>query len=227
MNVVDLKLIKVLVSLSPQTTREISARINVKQPNFMAALTGTRNFPKSTLEPLLEILGVPNNAPDFNRVHFWIAGLDLTALQYAVSKFFPNGAQIGGLWRQGGGIWDLRRALDQQMFVIYDERCLVIVKRTGLGTFMPTAKPIGPETISGLRWRGGKVGAETMVSIPTDKYQQWSEGKDITTEEVLSAIALDSGVGWQEVIQMMIDLGITPAGAMDIVHEWHAAQVIK
>lgn len=224
MNEIDMHLIKALISLSPKTTREIAELIEMKQPNMMSALSGSRPLPKNKVTPLLELLGIPNGEPSFSKVHFWLAGLDLSPLQYAVSKFFPDGAQIGGLWRQGGGIWDMSRALDQQMFVIYDERCRAIVKRTGLGTFIPTAKAIGPETISGLQWRGGKIGAETMISIPTDKYQQWSQGDEINVEDLIGVIGADAGIGWHEVVQMMIDLGITPSGAMDIIHGWREAQ---
>lgn len=224
MNEIDMELVKALISLSPKTTREIAQQIDMKQPNMMSALSGSRPLPKNKVAPLLELLGIPNGEPALNKVHFWVAGLDLAPLQYAISYFFPAGAQIGGLWRQGGGVWDLSRALDQQMYVIYDDRCRVIVKRTGLGTLIPTAKAIGPETVRGLKWRGGKVGAEAMLSIPADKYQQWSQGDDISLEELLGVIDADSDVGWQEVVQMMIDLGVTPLAAMDIIQAWREAK---
>lgn len=224
MNEIDIALVKALINLSPKTTREIAQKIDMMQPNLMSALSGSRPLPKNKVAPLLELLGIANGEPALNKVHFWQAGLDLSPLQYAVSKFFPDGAQIGGLWRQGGGIWDMSRALDQQMFVIYNERCRVVVKRTGLGTFIPTAKAIGPETIAGLKWRGGKVGAETMISIPTEKYQQWLKGDDISIEGLVSAIGADSEVGWQEVVQMMVDLGLTPSAAISIIQGLREAQ---
>ncbi|MES2662913.1 MAG: hypothetical protein V4629_06390 [Pseudomonadota bacterium] len=224
MNEIDIELVKALINLSPKTTREVADLIEMKQPNMMSALAGTRPLPKNKVAPLLELLGIPNGEPSFTKVHFWVAGVDLSPLQYAISKFFPVGALIGGLWRQGGGIWDMTRALDQQIFVIYDERCRVVVKRTGLGTFMPTAKPIGPENIHGLKWRGKKIGAETMISIPAEKYQQWSHGDDINLEDLLKVLGADSGIGWREVVQMMIDLGITPSGAMGIIQSWREAQ---
>ncbi len=220
MNEIDMELVKALISLSPKTTREIAQWIDIKQPNMMSALSGSRPLPKNKVAPLLVLLGIPYGEPALNKVHFWVVGLDLAPLQYAISHFFTKGAQIGGLWRQGGGVWDLSRALDQQMYVIYDDRCRVIVKRTGLGTLLPTAKAIGPETIPGLKWRGGKVGAEAMLTIPSDKYQQWSQDEDISLEELLGVIGADSGVGWQEVVHMMIDLGITPSIAFEIIQEW-------
>lgn len=224
MNEIDMELVKALISMSPKTTREIAQRIDMKQPNMMSALSGSRPLPKNKVAPLLELLGIPNGEPALNKVHFWVVGLDLAPLQYAISHFFPKGAQIGGLWRQGGGVWDLSRALDQQMYVVYDDRCHVILKRTGLGTLLPSAKAIGPETIPGLKWRGGKVGAEAMLSIPAEKYQQWSQGDDISLEELLGVIGADSGVGWQEVVHMMIGLGITPSVALGIIQEWREAK---
>ena len=128
MNEIDMTLIKALINLSPKTTREIAQQIDMMQPNLMSALSGSRSLPKNKVAPLLEILGIPNGEPAFNQVHFWVVGQDLAPLQYAVNQFFPEGAQIGGLWRQGGGVWDLSRALDQQMFVIYDQRRWVVVK---------------------------------------------------------------------------------------------------
>lgn len=223
MSEINMALLKALINLSPKTTREIAHQIDMMQPNLMSALSGSRPLPKSKVAPLLELLGMPDGEPALNKVHFWQVGLDLSPLQYAVSKFFPSGAQIGGLWRQGGGIWDMSRALDKQMFVIYNERCRVIVKRTGLGTFIPIAKAIGPETVAGLKWRGGKVGAETMISIPTEKYQMWLKGNDISLESLVIAIGADSEVGWQEVLQTMVDLGISPSGAINIIQDWREA----
>lgn len=223
MNKIDMTLIKSLVSLSPKTTREIANGIGMQQPNLMSALSRSRELPKAKVSPLLDLLGMPNGEPGFNRVHFWLVGMDLSSLQYAVGKFFPDGASLAGLWRQGGGVWDLSRAFDQQMFVIYDQRRWVVVKRTGLGTLMPNAKPIGPEAINGLNWRGGTVGADSMVSVPEGCYEKWIQG-EVSLHELTHAVGTGSGVGWQEVIQMMTALGIRPAEAMDIIQNWRANQ---
>jgi len=223
MNKIDITLIKSLVSLSPMTTREIASRIGMQQPNLMSALSGSRDLPKSKVSPLLDLLGVPNGEPEFNRVHFWVVGMDLSSLQYAVGGFFPDGATLAGLWRQGGGVWDLSRAFDQQMFVIYDQRRWVVVKRTGLGTLMPNAKPLGPEVVNGLNWRGGKVGADSMVSVPEGCYEKWIQG-EVGMPELSQAVGALSGVGWPEVIQMMTALGIRPAEVMDVIQDWRSNQ---
>lgn len=220
---IDITLIKSLVSLSPLTTREIASRIGMHQPNLMSALSKSRELPKSKVSQLLDLLGVPNGEPEYNRVHFWLVGLDLNSLQYAIHRYFPEGATLAGLWRQGGGVWDLNRAFDQQMFVIYDQRCWVVVKRTGLGTLMPHSKPLGPETISGLEWRGGDVGAESMVSVPEKLYEKWIQG-EVSMHDLTHVVAEESGIGWPEVIQMMNVLGIKPAEVMDIIQNWRANQ---
>lgn len=227
MHEIDMAIVKALINLSPKTTREIAQQIDMMQPNLMSAMSGSRPLPKGKVAPLLELLGIPNGEAAFDRVHFFVVGLDLAPLQYVVDKFFPEGAELAGLWRQGGGVWDLSRALDQQMFVIYDQRRWVVVKRTGLGTLMPTAKPIGPETIDGLRWRGSKVGAESMVAIPADKYQRWSQGEDLSIDALIQAVGADSSIDWPQVVQMMVSLGITPAGAMDIIQDWREMQANK
>lgn len=227
MSEIDIALLKALINLSPKTTREIAQQIDMMQPNLMSALSGSRPLPKNKVAPLLELLGIPNGELAFNQVHFWVVGLDLAPLQYAVAQFFPKGAELAGLWRQGGGVWDLSRALDQQLFVLHDQRRWVVVKRTGLGTLMPTAKAIGPETIDGLRWRGGKVGAESMLAISADQYLRWSQGEDISTDALIQVVGAESGIGWPEVVQMMIALGITPAGAMDIIQDWRETKDLR
>jgi len=78
-----------------------------------------------------------------------------------------------------------------------------------------------------LTWRGGKIGAETMMSIPSDKYQPWSQGENINPADVLSLIGADTGIGWPEVVQMMIDFGITPSCAVDIIQDWREIQKAK
>lgn len=223
MSEIDMALVKALINVSPKTTREIAKHIDMMQPNLMSALSGSRPLPKNKVAQLLELLGIPNGEAAFDRVHIFVVGLDLSPLQYAVDNFFPEGAELAGLWRQGGGVWDLSRALDQQMFVIYDQRRWVVVKRTGLGTMMPTAKAIGPETIDGLRWRGGKIGAETMVAIPPNQYQHLSQGDAISIDALIKAVGADSSIDWQQVVQMMVGLGISPAEAMDIIQHWREA----
>lgn len=223
MNKIDITLIKSLVSLTPMTTREVAKRIGMQQPNLMSALSGSRELPKSKVSLLLELLGIPNGEPEFNRVHFWVVGMDLSYLQYALSRFFPDGANLAGLLRKGSGLWDLSRAFDHQMFAIYDQRRWAVVKRTGLGVLMPNATPLGPEVFKGLTWRGGKVGADSMVSIPEKFYEQWTQG-EIDMQDLSDALGALSGVGWSEVIQMLTVLGIRPNEVIDIIQNCRSNQ---
>ncbi len=224
MDSIDMNLIKALIKLSPQTTRQIAEDCGMKQPNLMAALAGQRELPKAKTSSLLEALGIPDGMLECDKVHFWVVGMDLSPLALAVKMLFTHGAELAGVWRQGGGVFDLSRAFDQQMFVITDHRRWILIKRSGLGTLMPTAKPIAPETIPGLRWRGGKIGADTMVAISEDLYPEWSQGRGISLDILMLALGADTGIGWDEVVQAMKRLGLTPEAALGIIHEWSAHQ---
>lgn len=217
MNEIKLDVINALIATTKMSVAEIAKRTGILRTNLMDGLAGRRGIPINKQQDLLATLGLENGLPIPDRVHYWQAGINLSSLQIAVNTFFPGGAEIAGLWREGGKVIDLNRAMDKQLFAIYDDRTLVILVRTSLGTLAPLSKPIGPETISGLTWRGGKVGSDTMVALPKETIADLMHSTLVDATSLRRLISCEPTLGWNDVLAYLKQQWKTPKEALDVL----------
>jgi hypothetical protein len=215
MKEMSLNLIKTLVKVSRLTMTDIAAHSGMLRPNLAEALADKRGIPTSKQEELLLTLGMENYFPSPDKIHYWKIGVDLTPLQSAVNAFFPDGAEIAGLWREGGKVFDLNRAMDKQQFAIYDDRTLVVLIRSSLGVHMPLAQQVGPETIAGLRWKGDKVGSDTMVSLPKTIITALELGTYEDMNTLRQLIDAMPSVSWDDVLTYAKQQWSAPKEALD------------
>ena len=214
---INMELLSSLVKLSLKTTREIALACELTQPNMLSALIGKRSFPADKLTGLLLVLGIDGRLPSVGTVHYWKVGVEITALQIAVSAFFPKGAQIAGIWRKGDKSPNHNNIMDKQMFIIYDDRTLVILQRSALGSNLPMVKAIGPETLTGLQWKGGRVGPRNMVSVNSKLHKALENGESIEEQEIRNVIGCSPAISWQDVQDYMQRSGLTPEEAFESI----------
>ena len=215
-----LALARALLQLSGKTSREVAAECDVTYTNFSSALRGVRSFPETKWPLLMLILGIDRNELEATKVHFWQVGADIEPLQVAIGLLFPNGAQIEGVRRSGGGVWDMRRAMDDVLFALTDGIHRVLIKRTGVGFMLRlNPLPISPETIPQLQLRMGKATQDTMLNIPVTDYGHWDQGN--ISIEAFDTIWNDSAsvatVTWNEVMVYAQRQQITPDQVLDIL----------
>ena len=215
-----LELARALISLTGRSSRSIAFECDVVYTNFSAALRGTRSFPQAKWPKLMSILGLENNRLDPNKVHFWQVGVDIKPLQIVIREFFPAGISIAGVWREGGGVWDLKRVMDNAIFALTDNEHRVLVKRAGVG-FMLHHNPlyISPVTIPELIWKIDKTGADSMLSISKAEYANWDKGNvsiDAFDEVWQQSPLLETG-NWDEVIGYAQKLKLSPQHVLDIL----------
>ncbi|MDP3088772.1 MAG: hypothetical protein Q8M99_11365 [Methylotenera sp.] len=208
---------KALFKLSRKSALEIAEHIGMLRPNLFEAMAGKRGIPESKQDKLNEVLGLTWGMPIPNQIHYWTVVVDLEVLKIAVAAFFPRGATIAGLWREGGKIFDVTRAVERQQFAIYDERTLVILLRSNFGVHHLLAKPIGPETVEGLQWRGGKVGSDTMVSLPKSVLHALAEGAYTNVQALREYLDCTPSVTWEDFLSYTQQLWNTPQQALDAV----------
>lgn len=211
------EVIKALFKLSRKSALEIADHIGMLRPNLFEAMAGKRGIPESKQDKLNEALGLEGNKLAANKIHYWRVGVNLDILKTGVAACFPQGATIAGLWRQGGRMFDVTRAIERQQFALYDDRTLVILMRSNFGIYHVMAKPIGPETIDGLQWRGGKVGSETMVSLPKSVLHALAEGTYTNVQALREYLDCTPSVTWEDFLQYAQLQWHTPQEAMDAV----------
>lgn len=219
---IDLELINALVRLHPGGIRAVAAICAMEESNLSSALSGRRPVPKAKQPILLEALGSDGQQLTHDRVLFWTVGGDLAPLQTVISLCFPDGAELTGLWREGGGAWDMRRVLDNILLAIRDGKHRVVVKRTGISHLLSIAQPIGPETVKGLYWRHGKVGTDTMLAVPRERYGAWSSGEKISLREfdqVMTSGDASKPVTWNQVRQVADQHSLTPQDVIDLIRQ--------
>lgn len=215
-----LTLVRALLHLSGKTSRQVAIESGVVYTNFSSAIRGVRSFPEVKWPVLMSILGMEGNQLNTNKVHFWQVGADIDSLQVAIAQLFPHGVNIEGLWRSGGGIWDMKRVMDNVLFALTDGVHRVLVKRSGVG-FMLHHNPlaISPNTIPQLTWRTSQPSANSMLAISNNDYDNWDKGK-ISIEAfdaVWNASALASEASWDEVMVYAQRQQITPEQVLDIL----------
>lgn len=215
-----LALVRALISLSGRSSRNIAIECGVVYTNFSSALRGVRSFPEAKWPLLISILGMEGSQLNKNKVHFWQAGADIAPLKVAIEQLFPHGIMIEGAWREGGGVWDMKRALDNVIFALTDNVHRLIIKRSGVGFMLHhNPLPISPDAIPQLEWRSGSPSAESMLFISNKDYTNWDKGM-VSIEafdEVWQQSPLKETVNWDEVIGYAQKLKLSPQHVLDIL----------
>jgi hypothetical protein len=214
----QLELIKALIKLSGKTARQIAEACAVSESNFSAFLRDVRPFPEIKQPLLMLALGIDGHGLLKQTPHVWHVGSDLAPLKIAVQHLFPNGAAIEGLWRAGGGIWDMRRTFDNVLFAVSDGTSRIIINRSGIGFLMAlNPSPITPETIPGFKWQADKPGADTMIQIAEERYAVWSKA-EISNEEFDAAFLGESStVTWQQIQNYAEGCGMTAKEVLQVL----------
>lgn len=214
----ELELIKALIKLSGKTARQIAQECAVSESNFSAYLRGLRSFPEIKQPLLMLALGVDGHGLLKQSPHVWHVGQDLTPLQIAVQHLFPHGATIEGLWRAGGGVWDMRRTFDNVLFAVSDGTSRVIINRSGISFLMAlNPPPITPETIHGFKWQAENPGADTMIQIAEGRYAAWTKGEISNDEFDEAFLGKSNAVTWQQIQDYAQGNGMTTNEVLQVL----------
>lgn len=209
------ELLKCIYRLRFKTVKQIAEAADLHFTNLMDAMAGRRPVTAEKFEDLSRALGLINGMLISDQVHYWVVGLELNDLIVAVEKLFINGCEVAGIWRQGGKAFDIKRVFDKQMFLVYDDYQMVVVIRKRIGVHAPIAQSIGPEVLPNAKWRGGGVGAENMLSLPTDIFKKLELG-EITDPDILKKwLGARSVVNWSDVLDHIKDRWCDPKSALD------------
>jgi len=168
-----------LIALYPGSRGELAKELGMSGSNLSAALSGARPFPAERVPRLLAVMGVDAaGALDTTRVHLWKLGRSVGDLRAATSYFFRNGAEFGGVWREGRAPIDFARIADLPLIAISDGRCRVLV-RSEVGMF-GSPEPVNPETVPALsrrRGRSTRPGGPQMLAVPGAAFSRWERGE--------------------------------------------------
>lgn len=208
-------LIQDMVKLSRNSTRGLASICALSQPNLVAGLQGQRSLPADKLAVLIDALGMEADRLKPDQLHLWKIGSDLAPLEHALRVFMPDGGTIAGLWREGKRGMDFSRSFDKQMFALFDERNLIVLMRTGLGTHSLLAKKIGPETLPGFSWLGSGVGADLMVRLPQEIFSQLQGGIPVPISVMRQLLGSTPEINWEDVLQVLQRDWHTPREAME------------
>ena len=218
----QLELIKALIKLSGKTARQIAEACAVSESNFSAFMRGLRPFPESKQPLMMLALGIDGHGLLKQTPHIWHVGQDITPLQIAVKRLFRNGATIEGLWRAGGGVWDIRRTFDNVLFAVSDGTSRVIINRNGIGFFMALdPSPIAPDTVPGFKWQAEKPSAETMIQIAEDRYAAWTKGEISNDEFDAAFLGKSNAVTWQQIQDYAQGSGMTTNEVLQMLMTRH------
>lgn len=209
-----------LVKLCRKKMIDIASESGIIRTNITNALAGDRGLPDDKVERLQAAVGMVAGRLDTQQIHYWRVGYDLEYFRTAIKAFFPDGAIIAGLWTKGISYFDLDRAIEGLNYIIYDEQTMVIVQRSSPGTFAIGAKPITPETVEGLRWHGGKVGADTMITLPKEVMKSIKAANYQELHYLQQLIGAEMIVGWDQVIDLLRSQYKQPHRAFAAVKRW-------
>ena len=215
-----LALARALLHLSGKTSRQVATETGVAFTNFSAALRGVRSFPQDKWPLLMQILGMDANQLQKDKVHFWQVGAEIEQLQVAIGLLFPHGIKIEGVCRAGGGIWDMRRVMDDVLFALTDGIHRVLVKRSGVGFMLRmNPLPISPVTIPQLQLRTGESTQDSMLKVAVEEYSNWDQGN--LSIETFDAVWQQSQVreitDWEQVIAYAEVSNLSPQQVLDIL----------
>jgi len=213
-NILSISIIRDLASLSLDSTRTLADLCGLSQPNLVTGLAEKRSIPADKLAALLDVLGIEGEQLRPGQLHMWKVGLDPSPLQRALQTFMPNGGTIAGLWREGGKGIDFSRSFDKQMFAIFDDRNLIVLRRSGLGTHSLVAPKVGPETLPGFSWLGGRTGVDTMVHIPKENFLALQKGQPISVSALRELLGTVPEIDWSDVLTYIQRNWRTPEEAM-------------
>lgn len=209
-----------LVKLSRKKMIDIASESEIIRTNITNALAGDRGLPDDKVERLQAAVGMVASRLDTNHIHYWRVGYDLKYFRTAIKSFFPEGAIIAGLWTKGISFFDLQRAAEGLNYIVYDNQTMVVVQRSNLGTFTIGAKPITPETVEALRWHGGEIGADTMITLPKEIMKSIKAAHYQEQDYLRQLIGAEINVGWDQVIDLLRSKYKQPAQAFEAVKTW-------
>lgn len=224
MSKLNIDIIRDMALLSLNSTRTLAERCGLSQPNLVSGLAGKRSIPADKLAALLEALGIVGEQLHSDQLHLWKVGFDLAPLQRALGMFMPDGGTLAGLWREGGRGLDFSRSFDKQMFALFDDRNLIVLRRSGLGTHSLVAPRIGPETLHGFNWLGGRIGADTMIHIPKEDFLALQNGQPMPIGELRKLLGAVPEIGWSDVLAYAQTGWRTPSEAMTALRSLKEAQ---
>lgn len=211
------ELLKSIYRLRFKTVKQIAEEADLHFTNLMDAMAGRRPIAADKFEGLSHTLGLKDGMLISGQLHYWVVGLELDDLIFAVEKLFMNGCEVAGVWREGGKAFDIKRVFDKQIFLIYDDYCMVVVIRKRIGVHAPTAQPIGPELFSNAKWRGGSVGAENMLSLPVELFKQLELGEINDSNDLRARLGTKSVVSWSDVLDHIKARWRDPKAALDAI----------
>lgn len=209
-----------LVKLSRKKMVDIASESEIIRTNITNALAGDRGLPDDKVERLQHIVGMVAGRLNAEQIHYWRVGYDLGYFRTAIKAFFPEGATIAGLWTKGISFFDLERAIEGLNYIVYDNQTMVVVQRSSLGTFTIGAKPITPDTVEGLRWYGGKIGADTMITLPIEIMKSIKAANYQGQDYLRQLIGAEIIVGWDQVIDLLRNKYKQPEQAFEAVKKW-------
>lgn len=169
--------------MAPVKQKDLAAAIGMNPGNFSTAIRGVRPIPEQQLQILFEALGLDASGRlQGDRVHLWELGVRVEPLRTAADHLFPRGADYAGLWRDVGGLLNLRRATDIPLIAITDLNLRVIV-RTRVTYLTENPDPVDPTTVPALRRNLVTAGPEPrMLGVPSERFRAWESGM-VTPEE--------------------------------------------
>jgi transcriptional regulator with XRE-family HTH domain len=217
MSKLNIDAIRDMVGLSLESTRALAEHCGLSQPNLITGLAGKRSIPADKLAALLDALGIEGEKLRPSQVHLWKVGIDLSPLQRTLQAFMPNGGTIAGIWREGGKGIDFSRSFDKQMFVIFDDRNLIVLRRSGLGTHSLVAPKVGPQTLPGFSWLGGRTGVDTMVHIPRESFLALQQGQPMPVNDLRKLLGTAPEIDWGDVFTYLQRHWRTPTEAMEAI----------
>ena len=211
------ELLKSIYRLRFKTVKQIAEEADLHFTNLMDAMADRRPIAADKFEGLSHALGLKDGMLISDLLHYWVVGLELDDLIFAVEKLFINGCEVAGVWREGGKVFDIKRVFDKQIFLIYDDYCMVVVMRKRIGVHAPTAQPIGPELFGNAKWRGGGVGAENMLSLPLEMFKKLELGEITEVEPLRERLGSRSVLGWTDVLDHIKARFRDPKDALDAI----------
>jgi transcriptional regulator with XRE-family HTH domain len=218
MELEQLDLIKALIKLSGKTARQIAEACAVSESNFSAFMRDVRPFPEAKQPLLMLALGIDGHGLLKQTPHVWYVSQDLSPLQMAVKHLFPRGAEIEGLWRAGGGVWDIRRTFDNVLFAVSDGTSRIVINRSGIGFFMALdPSPITPDTVPGFKWQAVKPSADTMIQIAEDRYAAWVKAEISNDEFDAAFLGKSNAVTWQQIQEYALGCGMTTNEVLQVL----------
>lgn len=221
---VDRTLLSSLVAASNMSMRDISRKLGWPQSNMSAAFHGARPLPQKWLFPLLDILGLTEQALPHGHKP-WLASGDEIAnrdeLLTVLEHFFPDGGIARQIWPDVG-LRALRIASRGRLYGLRDPRGIARVRLLIKRVPEELDDPEGPAPVRLSEADLTRLGLEClpMIRVPLERYKRWGAG-EVTNkefdEDVLAQKVREPS--WKDVVEAAKRRGIKPGDAMAALME--------